>query len=310
MNDSADGFVTEGGGAVAIVAHDAGGAEVLSSYVRRRALRCRFALGGPARSVFRRKLGDYENLSVQDAIQGSDGLLCGTSWQSDLELSAIDFARVAGKPSVAWLDHWISYRERFTRSGKLHLPDSLWVGDEIALKIACRLLPSLPVRLVDNPYLTDMKAELDAAQPVYPSVPGKLTILYICEPLSETALRQFGNAMHYGYTEQQAMRYFLDNLDALGAPVGSIVIRPHPAEAAGKYQKLVSRYALPLAFSGGHPLSAEVVSADCVVGCSSMAMVVALSAGKRVISCIPPGGEPCPLPLPGIEMLRDMTLPV
>ena len=175
--------------------------------------------------------------------------------------------------------------------------------------MACRLLPGLPVRIMDNPYLIDMKAELDSAQPAYASVPGKLSILYICEPLSETALRQFGNALHYGYTEQQAMRYFLDNLDALGAPIGSIVIRPHPAESAGKYQSLASQYALPLAFSSGHPLSAEVASADCVVGCGSMAMVVALGAGKRVISCIPPGGKPCPLPQPGIEMLRDMTLP-
>jgi hypothetical protein len=36
-------------------------------------------------------------------------------------------------------------------------------------------------------------------------------------------------------------------------------------------------------------------------------MVIGLIAGKRVLSCIPPEGMPCPLPQPEIEMLREMV---
>ena len=98
-----------GSGKTAIVAHDAGGAEVLSSYVRQQGLDCLFSLRGPALAIFERKLGPIENLDLALALQCSERLLCGTSWQSDLELEAIQLARDLGKPSVAWLDHWVNY---------------------------------------------------------------------------------------------------------------------------------------------------------------------------------------------------------
>jgi hypothetical protein len=293
--------------AVAIVAHDAGGAEVLSSYVRQQGLTCRLALQGPACAVFERKLGPYQNLTVEAAVRGGVSLLCGTSWQSDLELHAIELARAGGKPSAAWLDHWVQFRERFARFGTLCLPDEVWVSDTDAFALARKLLPGLPVRLMENPYFADIKTDLASAARVYPAIPGQQTILYVCEPVREAALRQFGNALHWGYTEEQALQYFLSNLGSLGAPVGHIVIRPHPSEAAGKYRGIVAEHALPLSFSRGHDLSAEIASCDCVVGCGSMAMVIGLLAGKRVVSCIPPGGAPCPLPQHEIELLRDLV---
>jgi len=88
---------------------------------------------------------------------------------------------------------------------------------------------------------------------------------------------------------------------------GRIVIRPHPSEPARKYDGIVAGYSVPVSFSRGDPLSTEVVSSDCIVGCGSMAMVVGLIAGKRVVSCIPPGGAPCPLPQRDIESLQDLV---
>jgi hypothetical protein len=294
-------------GAVAVVAHDAGGAEVLSSYVRQQGLDCRFALQGPACAVFERKLGPYPKLTLEAALQDSVSLLCGTSWQSDLELRAIALARARGRPSVAWLDHWTNYRERFVRGGTACLPDQVWVSDEHAYALARQCLPELPVRMMDNPYFADIRTALANEPRLYAAMPDLLAILYVCEPVREPALQQFGNALHWGYTEEQALRYFLDHLDALGQPVGRILIRPHPSEAFGKYRDIAAEYALPLSFSDGRALSAEVASSDCVVGCSSMAMVVGLIGGKRVLSCIPPGAAPCSLPHPEIEHLRDLV---
>ncbi len=56
-------------------------------------------------------------------------MLCGTSWQSDLEWRATELARRSGKRCVAYLDHWVNYRERFEREGELRLPDAIWVAD-------------------------------------------------------------------------------------------------------------------------------------------------------------------------------------
>ncbi len=143
-----------------IIAHDAGGAEVLSSYVRRTGLRCLYVLQGPARKIFERKLGNIETLPLDEAIRQADWVLCGTSWQSELEFDAIKLARALGKRSVAFLDHWVNYRERFERKGELNLPDEIWVGDPIAAELAGKIFDLTPIRLVENPYFMDIREEV------------------------------------------------------------------------------------------------------------------------------------------------------
>jgi hypothetical protein len=293
---------------IAVVAHDAGGAEILSSYVRRSGLPCRYALAGPAVRVFERKLGPIDVSGIEDAVRSSSSVLCGTSWQSDLELGAIAHARGLGKPSVAFLDHWVNYHERFQRAGGECLPDEIWVGDAIAESLARRVFQSLPVRLVENPYFEDIRQELAAC----PRRPGRdpqaVSVLYVTEPVRAHALRQFGNERHWGYGEEDALRYFLAHVAVLGRPVERIVIRPHPAESPGKYHWAAREFDLPIEGGGARPLVEDIVEADVVAGCESMAMVVGLLAGKRVVSSIPPGGHACRLPHPGIEHCQELVV--
>jgi hypothetical protein len=290
---------------LAVVSHDAGGAELISSYVRQQGLTCLYALEGPALRVFERKLGPIRTVPLEAAVAQASSLLCGTSWQSELEFNALALAREAGKPAVVFLDHWVNYRERFTRGAEVRLPDEIWVGDNMAKDLAAWLLPGVPLRLVDNPYFRDLREELVSLtrNPLAAVDAGKLSVLYVCEPVSEHMKRQFGNERHLGYVEHEALAYFLAHTSALGQPVGRIVIRPHPSEVAGKYDWARAAHGLPVAIGGGETLLQEVVDCDVVVGCESMAMVVGLLAGKRVVSTIPPGGRPCVLPYPEIQHL-------
>lgn len=295
---------------LAIVAHDAGGAEILSSHVRREGAafqaQCVFALAGPALGIFERKLGSIVSVPLDEALSQASTLLCGTGWQSDWEVDAISAARRQAKKSVAFLDHWINYRERFVRRGMLHLPDEIWVGDAIALDLAHAALPGVPARLVDNPYFLDVQSEFSRHEPKRPEPGGTISVLYICEPVREHALKQHGNERHWGYTEEDALQYFLDHLAVFGKPITRIVVRPHPSEAPAKYHHFASKHDAPIHFSDGRDLLAEIAASDCVVGCNSMAMVIALLAGKQVVCCIPPGGRPCLLPQPGIVQLRSL----
>jgi len=106
--------------------------------------------------------------------------------------------------------------------------------------------------------------------------------------------------------EEEALCYFLANISALGKPVERILIRPHPSERAGKYNWAQHEFDLPIEIGGARTLLEEIADSDFVVGCGSMAMVVALLAGKRVISCIPPGGGVGVLPHTGIVSLQDI----
>lgn len=292
----------------AIVAHDAGGAEVLSSYVRRQGLRCIYVLQGPALSVFGRKLGALETLPLNEAIDQADWVLCGTSWQSELEFSAIKLATRCGKRTVAFLDHWVNFRERFEREGVLYLPDEIWVGDNIAEDIARAIFVRTPIRLVENPYFLDIRDEAQALHHGAKSVEERLAVLYVCEPVREHALRQYGNERYWGYSEEDALRYFLTNLSALEQPVANIRIRPHPSEVLGKYVWVQDEFKdLPISFGGTSSLIQEVSASNLIVGCSSMAMVVGLLVGKSVICSIPPDGPNCSLPHPEIVLLRDLV---
>ena len=186
---------------VAVVSHDAGGAEILSSYVVQQGLHCIYSLAGPALKIFERKLGPVNVMPLEESIRQSDWLLCGTSWHSDLEWQAIKMAREHGKRAVAFLDHWENYRERFIRGGAICLPDEIWVGDTQAETLAQRVLPEVKIRLVGNPYLDALKHQLAAIPDRKITAKTGLNVLFVSEPLREHALREFGNERHWGYSE-------------------------------------------------------------------------------------------------------------
>lgn len=285
---------------IGIVAHDAGGAEILASYIRQNGLACACCLEGAARDVFARKLGAVENLSLEALIGTCDWLLCGTSFLSDLEWRAMRLAKRAGKRTVAALDHWVNYRQRFLRHGEWCFPDEIWVGDDIALSLACEELPEIKLTLVPNPYFRDLRDEMEDIVPPPREADGA-HVLYVCEPLRDDGLALYGDERYWGYTEEEALRYFLANAKCLADRIGRIVVRRHPQEHRGKYDWAAAEFDLPIVTDEDKTLLEQVVASDVVVGGATMAMVVGLIAGKRVVCCVPPGGRFIPLPQPEIE---------
>ena len=290
-----------------IVSHDAGGAEVLSSYILREKLKCHFTLEGPAKHIFKKKLGKIAIGSLDETMDKCTHLICGTSWQSDLEWRAIQKAKIRGIPVCAFVDHWCNYKERFIRNDKLFLPDEIWVGDIIAYKKARKNFKGTSVKLVENPYIAEIKEKIFLLES---DNQGKkcrdgLTILYVCEPISEHALFQYNDPLFWGYTEIDALQYFFRNLHKLDSFVEKIIIRPHPSEKSDKYYRFIDTSSDKVILSDGADLIEEIAISDVVVGCSSMAMVIGLHAGRRVISSIPPYGKSGKLPQPEIEYLSD-----
>ena len=105
------------------------------------------------------------------------------------------------------------------------------------------------------------------------------------------------------------MEFFLGNINNLAIRVDEIVIRPHPSEPPNKHDWAIEAADVPLTIDKGSDLVDVILSAECVVGMDSMAMVVGLLAGKTVVCCIPPGPAACRLPHKDIQYLRDMSTP-
>lgn len=293
---------------IGVIGHDAGAMEIITSYIRRHQLDCCYCLEGPAINVVSRKLGTVSIMPLEALVDQCEWLLCGTSFIADLEWRGIGLARQVGKRCVVVLDHWVNYRQRFTRYGRFHWPDELWVGDETASQIARDQLPELKQTLVPNAYFLDFLDEIKSVIP-HKRTPGAgLNILYVCEPLRNHALALYGDQRYWGYTEEDALTYFLTHVTYLGQNLNQIVIRPHPQEPLNKYDWVTSCYDLPIICGENKTLFEQIAKSDIVVGCATMAMYVALLAGKRVISCIPPGGKTVPLPQRNIEDLQSLIL--
>ena len=293
---------------IAVVCHDAGGAQIVSSWILHQDEPCCICVAGPAIEIFRNKLGEFENLELGTALQKCDWVLCGTSWQSELEINALKLAASLGKNAVAFLDHWVCYRERFERGTELTLPEEVWVNDVYAEKIAVDVFPGIKILKKKNYYFEDLKTVLANNNLIIEGgVENKgKSVLYICEPLSVQALKQYGDEKYWGYTEQEALEYFLLNRNVIDPGINKIALRLHPAEGVGKYDDIIAAYSGLMETGGNKSLINEIIESDILVGCESMAMVVGLLAGKRVVSCIPPGGKPSELPHIEIENLQTL----
>lgn len=299
---------------ILLSAHDAGGAQVVACWAAHHP-EDEYAVlaAGPAVAIFEARLPGATALdpgAVDEAVAGCDRVVTATSWASGLERRVIRAAREAGRFVAAYLDHWSNYAERFRDAGGDVQPDEIWVGDDYALEIASATFERSPCKLVPNGYFDELRDELARlSRASDPPDAGEHRILYVCEPIEEHCRLQFGDSRHWGYTEFEALEYFLGVVDGLtrGSEAARLRVRPHPSEAPEKYDAILAAHGGGRAArSAGTSLEEDCVWARTVVGCDSMAMVVALLAGKQVFSAIPPGGRAMSLPHREIRYLRDL----
>jgi hypothetical protein len=240
-------------------------------------------MNGPAADLWRARFGTTTTLSVEEALDRASAVLSGTGWASDLEHNARAIAKSHGIRSVAMIDHWVNYRERFVRDGEEVLPDEIWVTDEYARMLARKEFSGLSIELKPNLYLEEQLANAPALDE------ADQEVLFVSEPVRSDWGRDSPG-------EFQALDYFMDRRSELGIPQSAAVrIRPHPSDPPDKYDAWITSHpGVRLDRSGD--LTSALGGARWVAGCESYALVVALSAGRRVISALPPWAPPCRLP--------------
>ncbi len=287
---------------LAVVAHDAGASNLIISWLKHYTKLVRPSLHGPAAVLWAEAFPKNEIVPVEAALRDASVLLSGTSWASDIEHKARKRAKSLGVRSVAVIDHWVNYRERFIREGEMILPDELWVADTEAQTEARRCFPDLPILQLPNLYLEALVQEVAACHPQF-ARQNPQNILYVLEPIR----RRWGNDDRPG--EMQAFEFFLGYLSGLeGANKIQIRLRPHPSDWAGKYDHWFERFPnVDLVIDSTGSLSNQIAWADWVVGCESFALVIALHSKRVVISTLPPWAPRCRLPQRELLHLRDMV---
>jgi hypothetical protein len=281
---------------VALIAHDAGAANhILAWLTATPDADVRAYMAGPAAGLWERDFPERPLVrSIEIAVSEAKSVLTGSGWASDIEHDGRKTARSARMTSVAVIDHWTNYPERFERQGEVILPDQIWVTDKWATRIAQQAFPRLPVVEQDNLYLAAEVARIAA-------LPQGSGVLYVGEPARD----------NWGRSEPgefQAFRAFMETRDKLGIASGLPVrVRPHPSEDCTKYDVLLGDW--PEAMRCDAPnLASAIADSGWVAGMQSFALTIALAAGRSVVSTLPPWAPPCALPQEGIIHLRDRLL--
>lgn len=280
---------------ICIISNDAGGAEIISSWVTRQKQKFLFVLDGPAVAIFKRKLGKIFISDLESSIKISKKVICGTSLKSNIEKNGVFYSKKNGIKVISVLDNWINYRDRFIFKKKLQLPDEIWVADEYARKLATKEFKGTKIVKKKNFYLEDLKIELVKMEKQYKKNKKNKNILFVSEPISKDNI--------YNYNIEDAFNFFMENINLINLELHNITIRPHPSEPVDKWI-WAKKYKQVKIISKKNSLIKQIFESDIVVGCETMAMVVAVKAIRRVISIIPPGGKKCALPHNKIEHLN------
>jgi hypothetical protein len=263
-------------GKVAVVAHDAGGAEILSSWIRRNQPDHVAVLGGPASAIFKRKVPDISTSGMTEAIAQSKWVLSGTG-NADLEYQAIAASRKIGRYVVAFLDHWCGYQRRFIRNGKAIFPDEIWVGDEDALGLARQMFPQVKSKRFPNPYWIDEIEKFNNLE------------TFDCENalLFMSPYDHFYLDKRYPLTDDWILRKVIEFFkESTKFPnVTSLTIRIHPSERESKYVNFCYP-GVVIRHDHGEDLVASIARNRFVAGQNSMAQVIAKLCGRTSINVI------------------------
>ena len=284
---------------IAVVCHDAGAANIILAAMQADATDSYLpVMQGPAEKLWQVAGRPGASLMPLDAaLAQARSVLSGTGWASCLEHDALREARRMGLPTAAVMDHWVNYAARFERDGEVILPDEFWVTDSEAFKIASNTFEGARIRLMPNLYLQEQVRQIGPPSPHHAG-----NILYVLEPIRA----RWSGSDEPG--EFEALDYFMTRLEHLGHPNDlRIRLRPHPSDAPGKYDAWLARQnGLNVALDRVGSLAQAIGQSEWVAGCETMALVVALASGRKVVCTLPPAAPPCRLPHSGLLHLRKL----
>ena len=248
---------------------------------------------------------DLQEIACQNlADVAPDVLLLGTAWGPSLDKALLSAAQSAGVPSLAVLDMWSNYRERFVDpvSGELVLPTKVAVMDQVAFDEAMDAgLPEACLVITGQPYLEVVARELKGSdvalraasiRQAWLSEIGDSEETRVVLFASESFSRDFGPETPYyrGYTETDALDGLAEAVELAGPrglPAVRVVAKLHPEERIDSFRLGPAAAANGVLVVADPPAWPCILAADTVVGMTSMLLLESAVAGRPTISYQP-----------------------
>ena len=224
-----------------------------------------------------------------------DIIYVGTSWQNTTHLEFIRIAKTLGITSIAAMDHWVNYRERFAYPNQNwlnNLPDFLTVNDEDAYKTAKEFDFANIIKLKFYALLEDIKIFENS------KIEEHNSILFISEPTQKVALTTFNDENYWGFNEFDVCEEICKNIDTF--MTNNLIIRLHPSDEVKKYDYLLSKYS-NINIQIQDPYKNILIDSLCknriIIGIDGFVLYEAMILGKVSLSLIPSSKRECFVPL-------------
>ena len=255
-----------------VVSHDAGGANVLHSFLQAHNLIPSLLLTkGPAAQIFETlQLDKEKNLDKKGEV-----VLASTGWQTDFEIKHINSAVNSGKRVIVFLDHWTNYASRLKFNSEVVPVSEIVTFDQEAKSLASSIFMNSTIYRFDNYYLQEqavLVANLKKKSNEY-----LYDFLFIGEPIRDL-----------GYTEEEAFKYFISKVKRSDSISPTIAIRRHPSQTREKYVRMLSGFeGYPVHVTENTSLHEDLSNSKAVVGCNSMVLELSKICQIPTYSAVP-----------------------
>jgi len=295
---------------IAIFAHDAGGSDLLLELLRASLHVGEFKVfctsDSPCKILIQNKrLKTYEEhiyptrelIFFKLNLFKPDIILYSTGWQNHFEYHFLAYAKKHNLPTVAFLDNWTNYKERFgypKKGWRKNLPDFIAVHDEASRTLANSLDLKNIVSIKNYVLAKQLKEYKDK------SIKKCDTLLFLSEPTSKVAKKTYADADYWGFNEEKVFRTILENQKRLACK--KLVVRLHPSDEPDIYKNIK-----PDVTISNNSLVEDMSCAKVVIGLDTSALNLAFLLGKKAISYIPSNKRDFHVPLPTSNRLRSFN---
>jgi len=261
-----------GANGVGIVAHDAGGANILNALTKRFSnINFYLFIDGPAVKIF-----DSNNVYfISDPIlffEKVNFVLLGTG-STSFEKIALRRAKEIGCETAVLLDHFVNFKARFIHESQIVFPDYCFVCDEYSYEIAKReLAPYKSIFVCENYLVSSMRVEIGI-----PDIHKNKNVLYVLENVNENWDERL-------LPWEVAFKNFYNNF-YLHKSFNNIIVRPHPKDDPEIYRSLNSYDEIIFDYDSSPIGSLRSVST--VVGVESYLLNLAHHCGYCVYTSLP-----------------------
>lgn len=237
-------------------------------------------------------LQEYENFLM---LQECCLVITGTTSNDDTDRFLWKAAKNLKIPSIAILDSWMNYIERFKfSSGEILFPDQICVMDEQAKSdMVVESIPSEIISVTGQPYFeTVIESFKNVSPELINSVKkdlritdNQVVITFASEPMLET----YGSKSTLGYDQFTILDEFISALREYSLNEKRdliLLVKLHPRNVKDSFQKYknLSYERLQIVLVEDFDTQVLVSVSDLVVGMASMMLIEAALAGKPIES--------------------------